>query len=85
MPRAQRSEADAFGRAVALADGTGEQLGGAHRPPAHLGQRPVLERHREVARQLLATGNAYRCYLTPAELEGMHKAIEAERKAAKEE
>jgi glutamyl-tRNA synthetase len=43
------------------------------------------ERHREVARQLLATGNAYRCYLTQAELEAMHQAIEAERKLAKEE
>src|SRR5688572_11570802 len=29
------------------------------------------ERHREVAKQLLAAGNAYRCYLTPAELEAM--------------
>jgi glutamyl-tRNA synthetase len=42
-------------------------------------------RHREVAQQLLAAGNAYRCYLTPAELEAMHQAIEAERKLAKDE
>ncbi|HEY1246971.1 MAG TPA: glutamate--tRNA ligase [Hyphomicrobiaceae bacterium] len=42
-------------------------------------------RHREVARQLLAAGNAYRCYLSPAELEAMHSAIEAERKLAKQE
>jgi glutamyl-tRNA synthetase len=41
--------------------------------------------HRQVAEQLLATGNAYRCYLTPAELEAMHRAIEAERKLAREE
>ena len=30
-------------------------------------------RHREVAEQLLAAGNAYRCYLTPAELEAMQR------------
>jgi glutamyl-tRNA synthetase len=41
--------------------------------------------HREVAERLLASGNAYRCYLTPAELEAMHAAIAAERKLAKEE
>ena len=28
-------------------------------------------RHREVAEQLLAAGKAYRCYMTPAELEAM--------------
>jgi len=43
------------------------------------------EHHAQVARRLLAAGDAYRCYLTPAELEAMHQAIEAERKLAKEE
>jgi glutamyl-tRNA synthetase len=42
-------------------------------------------RHREVAEQLLAAGNAYRCYLTPAELAEMHEAIAAERQLAKHE
>jgi glutamyl-tRNA synthetase len=43
------------------------------------------DRHAQVAQQLLAAGNAYRCYLTQAELQAMHDAIEAERKLAKEE
>jgi glutamyl-tRNA synthetase len=43
------------------------------------------QRHREVAEQLLAAGKAYRCYLTPAELEAMQKAIAAERELAKQE
>jgi glutamyl-tRNA synthetase len=42
-------------------------------------------RHREVAEQLLAAGNAYRCYLTPDELKAMHDAIAAERALAREE
>jgi glutamyl-tRNA synthetase len=42
-------------------------------------------RHREVAEALLAAGKAYRCYLTPAELEKMHQAIAAERELAKKE
>ena len=42
-------------------------------------------RHAQVAEELLAAGKAYRCYLTPAELEGMHKAIADERALAKEE
>jgi len=50
-----------------------------------LSQFARAERHRRVAQGLLAAGNAYRCYLTPAELEAMHRAIEAERKLAKEE
>lgn len=37
-------------------------------------------RHREVAEALLASGNAYRCYLTPAELDDMRKAAEAEKR-----
>ncbi|RTL71159.1 MAG: glutamate--tRNA ligase [Hyphomicrobiales bacterium] len=43
------------------------------------------DRHREVALQLLADGKAYRCYLTQAELDEMHKAIIAERELAKQE
>jgi glutamyl-tRNA synthetase len=42
-------------------------------------------RHREVAEQMLAAGNAYRCYLTPGELKAMQDAIVAERALAKEE
>ncbi len=42
-------------------------------------------RHREVALQLLAEGKAYRCYLSAAELEAMHKAIQDERELAKAE
>jgi glutamyl-tRNA synthetase len=38
------------------------------------------ERHRAVAQELLARGNAYRCYLTPAELDAMRKAAEAEKR-----
>lgn len=37
-------------------------------------------RHREVAHKLLADGAAYRCYLTPAELDDMRKAAEAEKR-----
>src|SRR5262245_65100603 len=40
---------------------------------APLFQFQRAERHREVAKQLLAVGNAYRCYLTPAELEAMQQ------------
>jgi glutamyl-tRNA synthetase len=43
------------------------------------------DRHREVARKLLAEGKAYNCYLTAAELDEMRKAIEAERALAREE
>src|SRR6185312_6874069 len=35
-------------------------------------------RHAEAARQLLATGNAYYCYCTPAELEAMREKARAE-------
>ena len=38
-----------------------------------------------MAEELLAAGKAYRCYLTPAELEAMQKAIAAERELAKHE
>ena len=36
------------------------------------------ERHREIAEQLLAQGNAYRCYATPEELEAMRARARAE-------
>lgn len=37
-------------------------------------------RHREVAEALLASGNGYRCYLTPADLDEMRKAAEMEKR-----
>ncbi|MGE0849097.1 MAG: glutamate--tRNA ligase [Hyphomicrobiaceae bacterium] len=43
------------------------------------------QRHREVAEEMLAAGKAYRCYLTPAELQAMQEAIAAERELAKQE
>ena len=39
------------------------------------------ERHREVAEQLLAQGNAYRCYATPDELQAMRERARAEGRA----
>ncbi|HRQ26845.1 glutamate--tRNA ligase [Hyphomicrobium sp.] len=38
------------------------------------------DRHREVARALLDQGAAYRCYLSPEELDQMRKAAEAEKR-----
>ena len=38
------------------------------------------QRHREVAEQLLAQGNAYRCYCSPQELEAMRAKAEAEKR-----
>ena len=38
-------------------------------------------RHAEVVRELLDRGLAYRCYATPAELDAMRKAAEAERRS----
>jgi len=37
--------------------------------------------HRQVAEELLKGGHAYRCYLTPAELDQMRKAAQAEKRA----
>ncbi|MCC7251710.1 glutamate--tRNA ligase [Hyphomicrobium sp.] len=37
-------------------------------------------RHREVAEALLAQGGAYRCYLTPTEIDAMRKQAEAEKR-----
>jgi glutamyl-tRNA synthetase len=38
-------------------------------------------RHRQVAEELLEGGHAYRCYLTPAELDEMRKSAQAEKRA----
>jgi len=39
-----------------------------------------VHRHRDVAEQLLAKGNAYRCYCSPQELEAMRARAEAEKR-----
>jgi glutamyl-tRNA synthetase len=39
-----------------------------------------VERHREVAEELLARGKAYRCYCSPAELDAMRARAEAEKR-----
>lgn len=46
-------------------------------PVSQFAQAP---RHREVAESLLASGNAYMCFLSPAELDEMRKAAEAEKR-----
>ncbi|MGE5267851.1 MAG: glutamate--tRNA ligase [Deltaproteobacteria bacterium] len=46
-------------------------------PVSQFAQAP---RHREVAESLLASGNAYKCFLSPAELDEMRKAAEAEKR-----
>ena len=51
--------------------------------PLH--QLARAEHHRALAQQLLAAGQAYRCYLTPDELKAMHDVIAAERAQAREE
>lgn len=38
------------------------------------------DRHREIVDDLLATGAAYKCYLTPAELDEMREAAQAEKR-----
>ena len=40
-------------------------------------------RHAEVARELLAAGNAYYCYCTPAELEAMRERARAEKRSVR--
>ncbi len=50
-----------------------------------LSQLARAERHRQVAQQMLAAGNAYRCHLTPGELKAMQEAIAAERDLARKE
>lgn len=39
------------------------------------------DRHREIAEELLASGNAYRCYLTQQELAAMREAAEKEKRS----
>ena len=50
-----------------------------------LSQFARAARHAEVANELLAKGQAYRCYLTRQELEAMQAAIVAERELARKE
>jgi glutamyl-tRNA synthetase len=46
----------------------------------HVSQFAQAKRHREVAQALLDGGHAYRCYLTPEELDAMRKAAQAEKR-----
>ncbi len=46
-------------------------------------QSQRAERHAEIARQLLATGRAYYCYCTPAELEAMRERARAEKRSVR--
>ena len=62
----------------AIFDGL-EWLGLAGDEPAVF-QFSRSDRHAEVAHQLLATGHAYRCYLTPEELAARREAAQAERR-----
>src|SRR5690348_15527017 len=43
----------------------------------------LFARHAEVARQLLATGGAYRCYMSPEELEAMRAQARAEKRSVR--
>jgi len=47
---------------------------------APVSQFAQAERHREVVEQLLASGNAYRCYCTPEELAEMREKARAEKR-----
>ncbi|MBA4132930.1 MAG: glutamate--tRNA ligase [Hyphomicrobium sp.] len=63
---------------AAILDGlTWLELDWEGEPVSQFAQAP---RHREVAEALLASGNAYKCYLTAAELDEMRKAAEAEKR-----
>jgi glutamyl-tRNA synthetase len=46
-------------------------------------QSARAERHAEVARQLLASGRAYNCYCTPAELAAMREKARAEKRSVR--
>jgi glutamyl-tRNA synthetase len=46
----------------------------------HVSQYAQAKRHREVAQALLEGGHAYRCYLTPEELDAMRAAAQAEKR-----
>ena len=48
-------------------------------------QHARSDRHAEIARELLARGNAYLCWMTPAEIQAKQAEIAAERDAAKKE
>ena len=63
---------------AAIFDGL-EWLGLAGDQPATF-QFARSDRHAEVAHQLLAAGNAYRCYLTQEELQARREAAQAERR-----
>nr|WP_294846326.1 glutamate--tRNA ligase [uncultured Sphingomonas sp.] len=52
-------------------------LGGDEKPVFQFERTP---RHAEVANKLLENGNAYRCYLTPEELQAMREKAQAERR-----
>jgi glutamyl-tRNA synthetase len=45
-------------------------------------QHTMADRHGEVVRQLLGSGNAYKCYTTPDELEKMRESAHAEGRSA---
>jgi glutamyl-tRNA synthetase len=47
----------------------------------HVSQFAQAKRHRAVAEELLKRGNAYYCYLSPAELDEMRKSAQAEKRA----
>jgi len=69
----KRSTDDAI---AAIIDGLGWLGLEADREPTF--QFARADRHREIAEQLLASGNAYHCYCTPDELEEMRNKAEAE-------
>jgi glutamyl-tRNA synthetase len=46
----------------------------------HVSQYAQAKRHRQVAQALLEGGHAYRCYLTPEELDAMRAAAQAEKR-----
>ena len=63
---------------AAILDGlTWLELDWEGQPVSQFDQAP---RHREIAHSLLASGHAYKCYLTKDELDGMREAAEAEKR-----
>ena len=55
----------------------GETAGGAHAPYVQSERREIYEKY---VRQLLDSGNAYRCYCTPEELAEMREIAKAEKR-----
>ena len=55
----------------------GETAGGAHAPYVQSERREIYEKY---VRQLLDSGNAYRCYCTPKELAEMREIAKAEKR-----